>query len=168
MLFPMFLNPRLTTGVNMLAILHALELPLIEALGWALVHFVWQAGLLALLLALLLIPLRRGSARVRYVVQCAVFAAMSACPLVTWYWIATSQTAKPVAMATVSNPVVYESPSVDVAPILVAPLPSANDRDVRPALLEPVPLAEPFVVRVVPWTVTLQRRLTPALPWLVG
>ena len=153
----------------MLTILHALESPLIEALGWALVHFVWQATLLSVLLALLLIPLRRVSARVRYVVQCTVFAVMSVCPLVTSYWIATSQTAKHVAMATVSNPVVvHEAPSVDVAPILVVPAPIANDRDVRPALLEPAPLAEPSMLKTVSWTERLHRRLTPALPWLVG
>jgi beta-lactamase regulating signal transducer with metallopeptidase domain len=152
----------------MLTIRHTLELPLIEALGWALVHFVWQAALLALLLALLLIPLRRVSARVRYAVQCAVFAAMPACPLVTWCWIASSQTAKPATMAAVTDPVVQEAPPVDVAPILVAPAPIANDRDVRPALLEPAPLAEPSVTRFVPWTERLHRRLTPALPWLVG
>ena len=152
----------------MLTILHVLESPLIEALGWALVHFVWQAALLALLLVLLLIPLRRVSARMRYVVQCAVFAAMSASPLVTWCWIATSQTAKPAAMATVSIPVVHEAPSVDVAPILVVPVPFVNDHDIRPASLEPAPLAKPSVARVVPWTTSLHRRLTPALPWLVG
>ena len=153
----------------MLSILHVLESPLIEALGWALVHFVWQATLLSVLLALLLIPLRRVSARVRYVVQCTVFAVMSVCPLVTSYWIATSQTAKHVAMATVSNPVVvHEAPSVDVAPILVVPAPIANDRDVRPALLEPAPLAEPSMLKTVSWTERLHRRLTPALPWLVG
>ena len=152
----------------MLSILHVLESPLIEALGWALVHFVWQAALLALLLFFLLIPLRRVSARVRYVVQCAVFAAMSACPLVTWCWIATSQTAKPVAMATVSNPVVHEAPSVEVAPILIPPSPFVNDHDVRPALSEPVPLAESSMLKTVSWTASLQHRLTPALPWLVG
>ncbi len=152
----------------MLTILHVLESPVIEALGWALVHFVWQAALLALLLALLLIPLRRVSARARYVVQCAVFVAMSICPLVTWCWIATSQLARPVPMATVSNPVVHEAPSVDVASILVDPAPFVNDRDIRPALLEPGPQLEPSVARVVPWTERLHRRLTPALPWLVG
>ena len=152
----------------MLTIVHVLESPLIESLGWALVHFVWQAALLALLLALLLIPLRRVSAQVKYIVQCVVFAAMSACPLVNWYWIATSQTAKPLAMAAVSNPVVHGAPSLDVAPILVAPAPFVNDRDVRPALLEPTTLTKRFKVKAVSWTMILHRRLTPALPWLVG
>ncbi len=152
----------------MLTILHALELLLIEALGWALVHFVWQAALLALLLILLLIPLRRVSARVRYVVQCAVFAVMSACPLVTWCWISTSQTAKPMAIATVRDPIVYEAPPVDVAPILVAPALPANDRDVRPLSFEPAPSAEPSMLKTVSWTERLHRRLTPTLPWLVG
>ena len=35
-------------------LLLALESPVIEALGWTLVHFVWQATLLAALLAVLL------------------------------------------------------------------------------------------------------------------
>ncbi len=152
----------------MLTILHVLESPLIESLGWALVHFVWQAALLALLLVLLLVPLRRVSARVRYVVQCAVFAAMSSCPLVTWCWIATSQTAKPAVVATVSDPVVYEAPSMDDAPILVVPTLPVIDREVRPTLLEPAPMAKPSIVKTVSWTESFHRRLTPALPWLVG
>ena len=72
-------------------LLLALESPVIEAVGWTLVHFVWQATLLAALLAGLLVTLRKSSARVKYLVQCAMLVAMAACPPATWLWIASTE-----------------------------------------------------------------------------
>ena len=55
----------------MSAIEAMLGTPLAQAIGWALVHLVWQGVLVAGLLAAVLALLQRQSAHVRYVVSCA-------------------------------------------------------------------------------------------------
>lgn len=57
--------------------------PFWQALGWALLHFVWQGTLVALLLAALLTTLRRASAQARYLLSCAALAVMIALPAAT-------------------------------------------------------------------------------------
>jgi bla regulator protein BlaR1 len=42
---------------------------LIYALGWTLLHFLWQGALIAILLAFALAALRRATARTRYLVS---------------------------------------------------------------------------------------------------
>lgn len=58
-------------------------------LGWALLHFVWQGGLIAGLFALL----RRagaGSARVRYALACLTLGAMACAPILTYGFLAAA------------------------------------------------------------------------------
>jgi len=50
--------------------------PLANALGWALVHFVWQGAALAAVLAAILFVIRPASARVRYGAACLLLLAM--------------------------------------------------------------------------------------------
>ena len=57
--------------------------PLMETLGWTLMHFVWQGALVALLLGATLFLLRRGDPRMRYGVLCAGMLALVAAPVVT-------------------------------------------------------------------------------------
>ena len=47
-----------------------------HALGWALVHFVWQGTALALVLALALAALRPAAARTRYALSLLALCAM--------------------------------------------------------------------------------------------
>ena len=44
----------------------------VVSLGWTLIHFVWQATLVALLLGGVLRVLRRHSANVRYLAGCCI------------------------------------------------------------------------------------------------
>jgi beta-lactamase regulating signal transducer with metallopeptidase domain len=57
--------------------------PWIQVTGWTLIHFVWQAALLAIATALSLWLCRRRSPNVRYAVACVGLAAMLAAPAVT-------------------------------------------------------------------------------------
>src|SRR3954447_16561753 len=50
-----------------------------NALGWTLVHFVWQGALIAVVLAVALVCLRGAGSRVRYAMSCAALTAMIAC-----------------------------------------------------------------------------------------
>ena len=68
--------------MNMVALLSAL--PLVERLGWALIHFLWQGALIAGLywIARTLL-VRPENARTRYALSCAALALMIAAPAVT-------------------------------------------------------------------------------------
>src|SRR5258707_4132592 len=64
------------------AVQFPLAQPWMERLGWALLHFIWQGGLIAGGFALLRGRLRGPQAR--YVLGCAALAAMMAAPLATF------------------------------------------------------------------------------------
>ncbi len=57
--------------------------PVFQAVGWALVHFVWQGALVAILFASLRVVLRRSTAGVRYALACASLLLMLALPVAT-------------------------------------------------------------------------------------
>ena len=58
--------------------------PLAQALGWTLLHFLWQGALLGLMAWLALTLLRRASARARYGMACAFLVLMVAAPVTTF------------------------------------------------------------------------------------
>lgn len=57
--------------------------PVFQALGWAVLHFLWEGTLLALLLLLFNSTARRADARVRYAAACVVMLLMAACFVAT-------------------------------------------------------------------------------------
>jgi len=59
------------------------SIPIMQALGWTLLHFVWQGALLAALLSSVLCLMDRRGAMARYLVCCAGLACMLAAPVVT-------------------------------------------------------------------------------------
>ncbi|HEV2146927.1 MAG TPA: hypothetical protein VGR37_05975, partial [Longimicrobiaceae bacterium] len=59
------------------------EHPAVRALGWALLHFVWQGALVAGLAALALHLLRGRSPQARYAVGCAALVVMLVAPVAT-------------------------------------------------------------------------------------
>lgn len=75
------------------------QAPFMAALGWALVHFLWQGALIALVLALADAGLPRADARLRYGLACAAMALMvvSATGTFALLWAAT--VAEPIAGA---------------------------------------------------------------------
>lgn len=56
---------------------------MIEAIGWALLHFVWQGAVVGGLAAVGLWLLRRSAADVRYVVGAVALSLMATLPIVT-------------------------------------------------------------------------------------
>ncbi len=81
----------------------------IERLGWMLVHLLWQATVVAVLLAIVLRLLQKTDARVRYASACAALALMVVLPLVTLRFIAVPG---PVAEAS-PPPITVVVPSTD-------------------------------------------------------
>ncbi len=57
---------------------------LVERVGWALLHFVWQGALVAAVLVMALVMLRRHSAAARYVAACAGLLLMALLPVGTF------------------------------------------------------------------------------------
>src|SRR5688500_7303894 len=67
----------------MTAIELLLQEPAARAIGWALLHFIWQGTVVGLIAAVALALLRRNDADVRYVVATIALAVMATLPLVT-------------------------------------------------------------------------------------
>jgi beta-lactamase regulating signal transducer with metallopeptidase domain len=63
-----------------------LEQPLAEAVGWALLHFLWQGALVGAVVGALLAVMRGCSAQSRYLIACAGLAVMALLPVVTTAW----------------------------------------------------------------------------------
>ena len=57
--------------------------PLVQAIGWALIHFVWQGTVVAIATGLTLHALAAARPATRYAVACFSMALMLAVPLVT-------------------------------------------------------------------------------------
>src|SRR3954470_21817171 len=67
----------------MSAIDHLLREPAAQAIGWALLHFIWQGTLVAALTAVALACLRNGAADIRYVISAIGLSLMLTLPAVT-------------------------------------------------------------------------------------
>ena len=60
----------------------------LHLLGWSLLHFVWQAAILALALGAILAAARKAAAQVRYAACCGTMALMALCPVATFAYLA--------------------------------------------------------------------------------
>ena len=82
------------TGIEQL-----LQEPVAQAIGWALLHFVWQGALVAALAAAALALLRRSAADVRYTVAAIALAVMGTLPMVTAVQTYNAASVEPRAVA---------------------------------------------------------------------
>jgi len=74
----------------MIALQNILSPEIVQKLGWTLLHFLWQAAAVALLLAILLAVLRKSTANVRYIIACSALALLVLLPVVTMQLIPVS------------------------------------------------------------------------------
>jgi beta-lactamase regulating signal transducer with metallopeptidase domain len=104
---------------------------LTNALGWTLLHFIWQGILVALALSGALALLRRARPHVRYAVNCGALVVMFGCALATFLTLAVAGTAyHPPAAA--SWPLAIAN---EVRSVAGAASPSATLADYLPALV---------------------------------
>ena len=105
---------------------------MVQRLGWTLIHFVWQAGMVALILAILLKLLRKSSANLRYIVACLALVMVVLLPVITMSLIPVAESysvtevagaSEPEPGAIVSPPVEIEPPANIETPVIVAELP---------------------------------------------
>lgn len=124
-----------------------------QALGWALVHFLWQGAALAVVLATALAVTRHTAARTRYVLSLATLAAMLVLPVVTAVHL---YRAAPAGGATAAA-------EVGAAPMHVPDRRTDNAGATRHESQSPVATTAPVSARLS----RLRPLLDPALPWLV-
>ncbi|MBN2457044.1 MAG: M48 family metalloprotease [Sedimentisphaerales bacterium] len=130
---------------------------IIQRLGWTLVHFVWQATAIGLILAVVLKLLHKYSANMRYIIACMALALIVLMPVVTLRMVdVTAVSFEPTKAVSVDLPksgadtqAVVEMPQAESPPAQVAASPRISLKDKFIEIVEP---ALPFVV----------------LGWLVG
>ncbi len=128
----------------------------IERLGWTLVHFVWQATAVALLLAIVLYLLRRASSNARYITSCLALVLVLALPVVTIQFIEVSG---PAAEA---GPPPAHPAVADVAP---TPVLEVSEMSMKPTDATPAETVDS--ASHTSWREHLAAKLQPALPYLV-
>ena len=111
------------TGIDVL-----LHQPAAQAVGWALLHFVWQGTIIGALTAIALLALRGSAADVRYVVSAIGLALMLTLPVVTGVqtWNASRVASAAVryadestaARVTTDAPAAIRQPASNSAPVL--------------------------------------------------
>jgi beta-lactamase regulating signal transducer with metallopeptidase domain/peptidoglycan/xylan/chitin deacetylase (PgdA/CDA1 family) len=69
--------------------------PVLQTLGWTLLHFVWQGALVASLYAGVALSLRRATANSRYTVACVCMLLMLALPVATFFKLNSNANAAP-------------------------------------------------------------------------
>ncbi|HKO02912.1 MAG TPA: M56 family metallopeptidase, partial [Thermoanaerobaculia bacterium] len=100
-----------------------LDSPVAQAIGWALLHLLWQGALVAGILAASLALLKNRGANVRYIVSCAALALLIALPIATaWSAYETPLPLEPETAAPMFSRVVGE--------LLVTPATSQPAADV--------------------------------------
>ena len=142
-----------------------LDEPWVHRLGWTLLHFIWQGVVLALLLRVGLLILRRSSAQARGLAASATLLAMGLAPIVTFCRMEAPM-APQLAAALAS--VLPADPAIDV-------MPSAVQRDsgrVKSAIPSNASIAGPTAsnLNVPKLADEVFRTLVPWVPpvWLLG
>lgn len=116
-----------------------LAAPLVESIGWALVHSTWQIALVAALFAVAQFALRRHSAALRYALGCTALGtmAMVVAATVCLVWTTLGDRSRPASIAAAPRSVVVE-PAID--PIVVPT--TIHDGSEIPSIPTPAPAVE--------------------------
>ena len=134
---------------------------MVERLGWMLVHFLWQAMVVAILLAAFLCLLRKSSANLRYTAACSALAMIVVLPVVT------------IRFIKVVGPAAEAGPLPVAAPAIAPPTEMQTVDEIVPLSQTPDSMKNVNPARVVPWNERIALALRPTLPyavlgWLVG
>ena len=131
---------------------------IIQRLGWTLLHLVWQAAAIALLLAILLSALRKASANLRYTIACLALGLIVLLPAVTMQLVGVS-VAQPPAAVSEPAPAPVALPAEPIREMPIAEMPVVEKR----AKVERV-----ATVTMVPWRQRAGEHLESALPYVVS
>jgi beta-lactamase regulating signal transducer with metallopeptidase domain len=134
-----------------------LDKPIFQALGWTLIHFIWQGALIAVLYVFASVLLRRFSANIRYSAACLAMLLMLVAPAATLIGISAAgdnfPAAVPIAETTQSDQTLEQGDQITVEPLI---------SEVR-SDSETASAAQPISTRR--WA---QAQLPRAMPWLLA
>ena len=119
---------------------------IVQRLGWTLVHFIWQATAVAIILAIVLRLLRKSSANLRYITCCTALVLIVLMPIVTIKLIdvtvVSSEYVRPAAsqlqIADTTAEVIVEIPQIE-------PPAKAEERPITARYLAGVPFWQGIV-----------------------
>lgn len=126
--------------------------PVIEALGWTLIHFLWQGAAVGLIVLIAKSLIKASSAKLRYAISAMSLLVMLALPLITFavvYSLSQKKTVTPVTRSASFAPV----PTVNSEAVLTPESGTAAQKTTRPE-------QNPF-----DW---LKSELAPFAPWFVA
>ena len=152
--------------------------PVLQALGWALVHFIWQGALVASLFSLINSLIRKRSANLRYVLACGALVLLMVLPIVTFsiLFLSNSRPAPSAAAATCVEATVLSDPSPSAGPVILEPKEVLKTgAPVKPlagsvsTVCAPPPSQQPIASeQPQPVSASIRDRFTSAFPWLVA
>jgi prepilin-type processing-associated H-X9-DG protein len=111
----------------------------VQKIGWVLLHFIWQAAVIAMVMAVILRIMRRFSANLRYIVACLTLLIIVVLPFITMQFIKVStppaaakiipDTIEPVIT---NNEVSFETPAAEPAKVVyVQPEPVISEHRIN-------------------------------------
>ena len=130
----------------------------LRLIGWAIIHSLWQGGVIALVTAVLLSAARRSKPHVRYMISLVALGAMVALPIATAFRPGTSVRAE-TAATTPARPVVATITDFSASP---SPTPTAS-----PSPVTATPLPELSSSEGTLGSRRVTSLLDSAVPWLV-
>lgn len=131
--------------------------PFFQALGWTLIHFIWQGALAAMLFAGVNTLLRRRSANIRYAAACSAMLLMLLLPLATLYIVSLSSTNAAAMQQTRDSASEQVAPSRNTASL-------SHQQINAPGEVDPEALLPPEAMRSETWA---EDSFASILPWLV-
>ncbi len=135
----------------MAALENILSPQVIQKIGWTLLHFVWQAAVVALLLTIFLRALRKSAANIRYIIACSALGLIVLLPVVTIHLVPVSASSAPLNIAS-SLP---DNPAEPTSQITVS------------EILALEKLAQPERAGTASWKQHAVELFEPVLPYLV-
>ena len=109
-----------------------LSQPIVQRLGWTLVHFVWQGIAVAVFFGIVMSVIRRRTANSRYVAACAALLLMLVLPPVTMQTIRFTSPS-----AVIVEPARVVPPALDTPPPIPSVSPSFRSVEYEPISLPP-------------------------------
>ena len=129
----------------------------IHKLGWMLLHFLWQAAAIALLLAILLRVLRKSTASLRYIIACLTMGLIVLLPVVTIQLVPTSVPHVAARIEPAPVPVILSTEQTEEVPVAEVAL-----------FEEPAAPQDAGTDSVAIWRRRIVASLEPALPFIVS
>ncbi|MBA7479039.1 Type 3 secretion system secretin [subsurface metagenome] len=138
----------------MIVLENILSQEIVQKLGWTLLHFVWQAAVVALLLAILLKVMRKSTANLRYIIACLALTLIVLLPVITIQLVPVS----------VPQSAGHIEPAPAPAVLSIEEMPAAETI----VLEEPMQLESVAPISADSWKQRTIETLEPALPYIVS